>query len=109
MKYAWKGHSDDGCYDVKSEKTFDTQEECYADMVKVAVDKMKWNTEYSDVTSDCVVQEIDGIKVCDAPCHYVADFYSHKIVHTSYSGTYTYEIVTVADDNDGNDNGKEVA
>ena len=98
MKYLWTANSDDGCFEDKSEKAFDTQEECYMDMMNHAVNKMKWNVEYSDVMEDQHLIDDNGLIRTDEKSMqggyigYEARFYPHKIVHTSYSGTYTYEI-----------------
>lgn len=103
MKYTWKAESDDGVWTDKATRVFDTQEECYADMMDNAVNKMKWNVEYSDVIEGQILSEKNGLTKTDenAECGgyigYEAKFMPHKIVHTSYSGTYTYEIVPVAD------------
>lgn len=98
MKYIWTANSDDGCFEDKSEKAFDTQEECYMDMMNHAVNKMKWNVEYCDVTEgqhlidDNGLMRTDEESMLDGFIGYEVRFYPHKIVHTSYSGTYTYEI-----------------
>ena len=102
MKYLWTAISDDGCFEDKSEKVFDTQEECYMDMMNHAVNKMKWNVAYGDVTEDQHLIDDNGLIRTDEKSMqggfigYEARFYPHKIVHTSYSGTYTYEIKTQA-------------
>ena len=104
MKYAWTAKSDDGCFEDKSEKVFNTQEECYMDMMNHAIDKMKWNVEYEDVIEGQNIIENGGLKKTNEVGKYAGyigydvKFMPHKIVHTSYSGTYTYEIVTVADE-----------
>lgn len=98
MKYTWKAQSDDGCFVDECEKVFGTQEECYMDMMDHAVNKMKWNVEWDDVMEVNNAQDKDGIIRNGSFLGYEARFYTDKIVHTSYSGTYTYEIVPVADD-----------
>lgn len=98
MKYLWTANSDDGCFEDKSEKVFDTQAECYMDMMEHAVNKMKWNVDYQDVIEGQSILEKDGIKQTNEVgkhagyVGYEVKFMPHKIVHTSYSGTYTYEI-----------------
>ena len=81
-KYYWIAESNDG-FDDKSTKIFDTQKEAYEDMRSAALEKMKWNTEYDEDFTDC-----DTIE-------YEVHFYKDEIVHGSYSGIYTYRIVTL--------------
>ena len=52
-------------------------------MRKNALEKMKWNTEYTDFAKE---NESIGYEV---------SFSQDKITHNSYSGLYTYEIVEV--------------
>lgn len=80
MKYTWKATSDDGCYEDKGRRWFDTQKEAYEDMREYALEKMQWNTEWEDVDENNTLG-------------YEVHFSRNKIVHESYSGTYTYEIV----------------
>lgn len=80
MKYTWKATSDDGCYEDKGRRWFDTKKEAYEDMREYALEKMQWNTEWEDV------DENDTLG-------YEVHFSRNKIVHESYSGIYTYEIV----------------
>ena len=80
MKYSWKASSNDGCYEDKGSRWFDTKKEAYEDMREYALEKMQWNTEWEDV------DENDTLG-------YEVHFSRNKIVHESYSGTYTYEIV----------------
>lgn len=82
MKYSWKAKSNDGSYEAQSCRFFDTREEAYNDMRNEALEKMKWNTEFYDV------EEEDTLG-------YSVHFSKNKIVHESYSGIYTYEIVEV--------------
>ncbi len=84
MKYSWKASSNDGSYEAQSCRFFDTREEAYNDMRNEALEKMKWNTEWEDV------EEYDTIG-------YEVHFSRNKIVHESYSGIYTYEIVEIHD------------
>lgn len=79
MEYSWKATSNDGSFEDKGE-WFDTHEEAYNDMRNHALEKMKWNTEFYDV------EEEDTLG-------YSVHFSKNKIVHESYSGAYTYEIV----------------
>ena len=81
-KYTWKASSDDGSYEVVSPATFDTKESAYEDMRAAALEKMKWNTDFYDVEEDNTIG-------------YTAHFSRNKIVHESYSGIYTYEIVPI--------------
>lgn len=80
MKYSWKASSDDGCYEDKGRRWFNTKKEAYEDMREYALAKMRWNTEWDDVDENNTLG-------------YEVHFSKNKIVHTSYSGTYTYEIV----------------
>lgn len=80
MEYSWKAASNDGCYEAQAYKWFATKEDAYNDMRDEALEKMKWNTEFYDV------EEEDTLG-------YSVHFSKNKIVHESYSGVYTYEIV----------------
>lgn len=80
-KYSWIASSDDGCYEAKGSRWFDTKKEAYEDMREHALEKMQWNTEWEDVDENSTL----GYEV-----HFSRD----KIVHESYSGIYTYEIVS---------------
>lgn len=84
MKYTWKATSDDGCYEDKGRRWFDTKKEAYEDMREYALEKMQWNTEWEDVDENNTLG-------------YEVHFSRNKIVHESYSGTYTYEIVEHAE------------
>lgn len=82
--YKWVASSDDGCYEVDSQHLFTDKCLCYCDMRNAALAKMKWNTNYDEDFAD----------VCDGDyIGYEVQFYQDKIIHKSYSGTYTYEIV----------------
>ena len=83
-RYSWKASSDDGSYEVEPQKWFDTKKDAYNDMRKYALEKMKWNTEWEDF-SDMSKEDWIGYNVT---------FHQDYIIHTSYSGTYTYEIVS---------------
>ena len=85
MKYSWKAKSDDGNYEAQSCRFFDTKEEAYNDMRNEALEKMKWNTEWHDFSD---MDEEDWIG-------YNVKFHQDYIIHESYSGIYTYEIVEV--------------
>lgn len=82
MKYKWIAKSNDGAFEDESKKDFTSKEECYNDMRDSALEKMKWNTEWEDVDDDDTL----GYKV---------HFSRNKIIHESYSGLYTYEIVEI--------------
>lgn len=83
-RYSWKASSDDGSYEVEPQKWFDTKKDAYNDMRKYALEKMKWNTELEDFSD---MDEKDWIG-------YNVKFHPNYIVHESYSGIYTYEIVS---------------
>ena len=79
MKYSWKAKSDDGCYEANG-RLFATKVDAFNDMRETALMKMLWNTEFYDV------EEEDTLG-------YSVHFSKNKIVHESYSGVYTYQIV----------------
>lgn len=81
--YYWVANSDDGAFEDKSSRTFKTIEDCYNDMRDNALRKMKWNTEYKEDFCDMAEDDYIGYNV---------KFFPNKIIHTSYSGEYTYEI-----------------
>lgn len=83
MKYSWRASSNDGCYETQG-MLFSTKQEAYNDMRHYALEKMKWNTEWEDVEEDDTIG-------------YEVHFSRNKIVHESYSGIYTYEIVEIHD------------
>ena len=85
LKYKWVANCSDGNFDDCSKRMFETKKECYIDMRNNALEKMKWNTEYTDFES-----ENDSIG-------YEVSFKQDKITHNSYSGLYTYEIVEVTE------------
>ena len=82
-KYYWEANSNDGAFYAESTKLFSTIEDCYNDMRDNALEKMKWNTEYKEDFYDMAEDDYIG---------YDVKFYPNKIIHTSYSGEYTYEI-----------------
>lgn len=86
IKYKWIASSGDGAFDDESEKYFDTEKDCYNDMRNSALEKMKWNTEFDEDFFDIEDGDYIGYKVM---------FFKNKIIHTSYSGVYTYEIVAM--------------
>lgn len=83
-KYSWIVSSNDGSYEGQSCGFFDTKKEAYEDMRKEALEKMKWNTELEDFSD---IGEEDYIA-------YEVKFHPNYIVHESYSGIYTYKIVS---------------
>lgn len=83
MRYMWKAHSEDGCYEAKSSGTFTTRKDAYIDMRFNALKKMQWNTEWEDLDDD------------GDTLGYEVHFSKDKIIHESYSGRYIYEIVIV--------------
>lgn len=82
MKYSWKAKSDDGAFEDNG-KWFATKLDAYVDMRNHALEKMKWNTEWVDFDD---LSDEDFIA-------YGVQFSRNSIVHNSYSGTYTYEII----------------
>ena len=82
MKYSWKAKSNDGSFEDEG-MWFASKKDAYNDMRNHALEKMKWNTEWEDF-SDMDGSEYLGYKV---------KFHPNYIVHESYSGEYTYEIV----------------
>ena len=81
-EFRWIAKSDDGAFEDESRRCFATRKECYEDMRNHALEKMKWNTEYD--------QDFEGGKI-----GYSVLFGKSEIVHSSYSGVYTYTIVAV--------------
>ena len=85
MRYKWIAESNDG-WENESTREFDTKKEAYNDMRNAVFDKMHWNTEFDeDLTDDCFV-------------NYKVHFEQDKIVHESFSGVYTYQIVEVPEE-----------
>lgn len=99
LKFRWTAHSDDGVWSDHS-ANFDTQEECYKDMMNHAIDKMKWNIEWEDVVSDGATKQAlaGGIITTGQPIGYELKVNADRISHTSYSGTYSWQIEKVLDD-----------
>ncbi len=81
-KYRWVAESNDRSFEDESRQEFASKEECYNDMRNAALEKMKWNTEFTD----CDENDTLGYKV---------HFSQNKIIHESHSGVYTYEIKEV--------------
>lgn len=96
--YYWTVESSDGFTD-KTNALFKSQSDCYADMVRHAIDKIKWNTEWTDLVEANDKPNEDGLITNDKSnllhIHYDLDIYPDKIVHKSYSGIYTYQIKTI--------------
>lgn len=86
-RYSWIASSNDGSYEDKGE-WFDTHKEAYEDMRHNALVKMNWNTEWEDFSD---MDERDWIG-------YNVKFHRNYIVHESYSGIYTYEIVSKSEE-----------
>lgn len=84
VKYKWVAECNDGSFNDESRELYHTKEECYCYMRDAALEKMKWNTEFLHDFDN----EEDSIG-------YNVSFSQNEIVHTSYSGTYTYKIVEV--------------
>ena len=80
-KWKWIAKSDDGGFSDASKYLFDSLKEAYDDMRNAALNKMKCNTQYDEDFSDC------------EKLSYEVHFSPMRIEHTSYSGTYRYEIV----------------
>lgn len=78
--YYWRAYSDDGCFEDESSIGFKTEKEAYNDMRNNVFEKMKWNTEYDE--------DYDETEMI----LYEVEFAQNRIIHTSYSGIYTYEI-----------------
>lgn len=112
VRYRWVASSDDGAWDDESSKTFYKQSDCYKDMMEHAIDKMKWNVEWDDVTTDCNAYEEDGLIKTDGEMdarenqvggdtwgiYYKLECHPHMIQHLSGSGLYTYKIETVSEE-----------
>lgn len=80
-KYYWVAESNDGSFTDESKVKFDTKKEAYIDMRNAVLEKMKWNTEFDEDFET-------GMDVIG----YNVEFSQDTIVHSSYSGVYTYEI-----------------
>ena len=80
-KCKWVAYSNDNSYEDFSRGSFDNKKDCYDDMRNVALEKMKWNTNYDEDYADA-----DSVS-------YKVRFTQDMIIHTSFSGTYVYKIV----------------
>lgn len=88
-RYRWKAVCDDGSWEDQSNQTFATQRDCYEDMRAAVLSKMTWNTGYEDLTDPLTMNDMP-----DTTCiEYKVLFNKDYIVHSSYSGVYTYRIV----------------
>ena len=84
-KVKWVAFSDDDAYEDKSKVTFDSEKDCYNDMRRAVLEKMKWNTEFDeDLVPENGVDNFIG---------YVVKFSQNMIIHQSFSGVYVYKIV----------------
>ena len=81
--YYWICSSNDGSYSDKSKTMFNKKKDCYNDMRNSALEKIKFNTEYDE--DFCDSKSID----------YGVQFSQDKIIHQSYSGIYTYEVIEI--------------
>lgn len=87
-RYKWVASSDDdGLFEDDSRCVFDEYRDAYDSMRNAALEKMKWNTELNDFEDYCDLDE--------NYISYEVKFFKDKIIHTSYSGTYTYKIIEV--------------
>jgi hypothetical protein len=86
-KYKWVATSNDGWED-ESTKDFDTKKEAYNDMRESVFSKMHWNTEFDEDLSD------------DSIVDYKVEFRQNRIIHKSFSGVYTYQVVEIEDEKD---------
>lgn len=94
-KFKWVAESDDDSFHDESETEFDSQEECYQDMRDAVLEKMKWNTEWEDIIDDTQYRYNEhGVLTTPTSIGYEVVFAPDHIVHVSYSGTYTYKIIT---------------
>lgn len=84
VRYKWVAECNDGSFNDESRESYKTKEECYCYMRDAALEKMKWNTEFS--------QDFDNE---DDSIGYEVSFSQNEITHSSYSGTYTYKIIEV--------------
>ena len=71
---------DCGYNSERSEKNFDSKEDCYEDMRRAASKKVLWNIEYADFDSDDDMIEIDITTT------------RNQIICGSYSGTYIWTV-----------------
>ena len=90
-RFYWEAESNDKCFFDKSSGTFSSKQEAYYDMRDAVLEKMKWNTEWEDYHTYC--DEGDDMII-----GYDVKFSPNKIVHTSYSGVYTYNLIEYEDE-----------
>lgn len=83
VAYRWVASSDDGAFEDNSKTLFSSKKSCYNNMRRHALAKMEWNTQYDEDFCDC-----DSIG-------YEVQFTPNSIIHKSYSGVYTYQIIEV--------------
>ena len=111
VRYRWVASSDDGVYEEESTKTFYKQSDCYKDMMEHAIDKIKNNVYWDDVTSgDNDEYEEDGLIKTPGEMnsmggqmgrntggiYYKLECHPQMIQHLSGNGLYTYKIETVS-------------
>lgn len=80
-KCKWVAYSNDHSYEDFSRGSFNNKKDCYDDMRNVALEKMKWNTNYDEDYADA-----DSVS-------YKVRFTQDMIIHQSFSGVYVYKIV----------------
>ena len=76
--YYWTLDCD--CYSERSEKNFESKEDCYEDMRRAVNKKVLWNIEYTDFDSDSDMIDINITAT------------RNQIECQSYSGTYTWTV-----------------
>lgn len=81
LYYRWSGESNDGSYKENGKHFLASKEDCYNEMRNAVLEKMKWNTEFSE-----------DFETAEDAIQYDVKFTQNSIVHKSYSGTYTYQI-----------------
>ena len=97
--FYWECESNDGYHEL-SETKFRTRKECYDNMRGAVLSKMTWNTNYQE-DFDMTEEELDKLPInhdfmgkegCIA---YEVMFSPNQIIHSSYSGIYTYTMKEV--------------
>jgi hypothetical protein len=81
--YQWVAYSHDDSFEDDGRLIFAGEKECYNAMRNAVLNKMTWNTEYSEDFPDA------GTTI-----GYRLIFKKNMIVHKSYSGVYVYVIYT---------------
>ena len=84
--YQWVAYSHDDAFEDDGRLIFAGEKECYNAMRNAVLNKMTWNTEYSEDFPDE-----------DTTIGYRLIFKKNMIVHKSYSGVYVYVIYTGKD------------